>query len=69
MDLYIDFKKTKDVTMWQHEDEFREVETYGEVNRFHTYRSQNSSQTCNSGCSYNVIHNVAILKLEVVKII
>ena len=26
--------------MWQHEEEFREVETYGEVNRFHTYRSQ-----------------------------
>lgn len=41
MDLYIDFPKTKkNVTMWQHEEEFREVETYGEVNRFHTCRSQ-----------------------------
>ena len=29
----------------------------------------NSSQTCNSGCSYNATHNVAILKLEAVKII
>ena len=33
MDIYIDFPKTNDVVMWQQEDEFWEVETYGEVNQ------------------------------------
>ena len=44
MDLYIDIPKENDVIIGQHEEEFGEVETYGEENWFHTYKSQNYYQ-------------------------
>ena len=43
MDLYIDFPQKDDVITWKHEEEYREVETYGEVSQFGTYISQDSS--------------------------